>query len=234
MSVTETVTVAEIATQQPSSIRVFQRFGIDFCCGGKRPLQTVCAEQGLSFDELAGALDAAQRSSVSGDHDWTVAPLHALIDHIVVTYHDALREDLPRLEALAAKVVAVHGTKSAALARIDQTLRDLSAELLDHMRKEEMVLFPAIDAIERGQFLTAIPLSAPITVMEHEHDHAGALLDELRRLTGEYVVPYWGCATVRALYQGLAELESAMHIHVHLENNILFPRALRAAGTEAR
>jgi regulator of cell morphogenesis and NO signaling len=111
MSVTETVTVAEIATQQPSSIRVFQRFGIDFCCGGKRPLHVVCEDQGLSFHELASALEAAECSPLAGSRDWTTQPLHALIDHIVTTYHDALRAELPRLEALAAKVVAVHGAK---------------------------------------------------------------------------------------------------------------------------
>ena len=119
------------------------------------------------------------------DRDWNREPLHAIIDHIVATYHDPLREELPRLESMAAKVWRVHGTKMPELARIDAVVTELSAELRAHMRKEEGVLFPAIVAIEGGQG-SAMPISAPIGVMEHEHDHAGALLSELRTITAGY------------------------------------------------
>jgi regulator of cell morphogenesis and NO signaling len=230
MSITETTTVAEIAAEFPSSVRVFQQFGIDFCCGGKRPVRMVCEEQGLSFKELEKALDSAAEASTADARDWTHAPLHELIDHIVNTYHKTLRADLPRLEAMAATVASVHGAKSANLARIQDPLGELSEELQQHMWKEEMILFRAIRAIESGAMTSGTGISAPISVMEHEHDHAGQLLAELRRLTDDYVVPEWGCATVRALYQGLAELESSMHVHVHLENNILFPRAVQLAA----
>jgi len=230
MNFTEQTPVAEIARRYPSSVHVFERFGIDFCCGGKRPLRVACEEQGLSFEELEQALRAV--AAVRGDdpHQWTQEPLHALIDHIVGAYHVALRDELPRLETMAVKVASVHGAKAPALARIQDCLGELSADLNDHMWKEELILFRSIRAIEAGATPAVLPLSAPISTMEVDHDRAGRLLAELRELTDDYVAPAWGCETVRALYRGLAELERSMHVHVHLENNILFPRALRLAG----
>jgi regulator of cell morphogenesis and NO signaling len=231
VTITETTTIADIARGLPSSIRVFQQHGIDFCCGGKQPIGTVCRERGLNFTEIAGAIEASRGLGGAESRDWSLETMGALVDHIVTTYHQPLREELPRLQAMASKVAQVHGGKAPQLARVDAIVSELSDELLAHMRKEEMVLFPAIQALERGVNSLPVPLSAPITMMEHEHDHAGSLLAELRSLTAGYEVPEWGCATVRALYGGLAELESAMHVHVHLENNVLFPRALESAET---
>jgi regulator of cell morphogenesis and NO signaling len=230
MTITERTTVAEIAARYPSSVHVFERFGIDFCCGGTRPVRAACEEQGLSFEEFEQALRAVAGAGGDDTHQWTNEPLHALIDHIVGTYHLALREDLPRLETMAVKVASMHGAKSPAIARIQDCLGELSAELNDHMWKEEQILFRAIRAIEAGSTSAAMPLSGPISVMGQEHDHVGRLLAELRELTDDYVAPVWACETVRALYRGLAELERSIHVHVHLENNVLFPRALRLAG----
>jgi regulator of cell morphogenesis and NO signaling len=169
---------------------------------------------------------------VDGERDWMREPLDVLIDHIITTYHDALREELPRLIVLAAEAATVHGAKAPFLGRVVEVVRDLYADLAAHMGKEERVLFPAIRA-GGGDGRAAGWIAAPITVMQHEHDRAGELLAELRRLNSSYVAPEWGCGTVRALYRGLEELETAMHVHVHLENNVLFPRALRAAGVNA-
>jgi regulator of cell morphogenesis and NO signaling len=139
-----------------------------------------------------------------------------------------LRAELPRLEAMALKDAAVHGDKEPALRQIEDVLGELSADLNEHMIKEEHVLFPAIRSVDAGT--ARMPISTPISVMEHEHDRAGALLAELRHLSADYVPPAWGCATLRAFYEGLAELEASMHVHVHLENNVLFPRALQTAA----
>lgn len=232
MSINETTTVAEIAAEYPASVRIFQRYGIDFCCGGKREVRKACEEQGLSFDEvekaIVSAIDVPNES-----RDWTHAPLRELTEHIVSTYHDALREELPRLEEMAAKVRQVHGGKSRNFARIEDALGELSADLNQHMWKEEMIVFRAIRAVEAGVAGAGMGISAPITVMEQEHANAGRLLAELRQLTDDYVVPDWGCATVRALYEGLEGLEASMHVHVHLENNILFPRALQLAAASS-
>lgn len=230
MTITENTTIADIAGALPSSVRVFQRHGIDFCCGGKKPIGLVCSERGLNFNEIVSALEASRGTAGDEPHDWSSESLGALIDHIVTTFHEPLRDELPRLQAMATKVARVHGTKASHLMRLDAIVGELSAELLTHMRKEEMVLFPAIEGLEEGAARVGMPIAAPIAVMEDEHDHAGALLAELRSLTDGYVPPEWGCATMRALYHGLAELESAMHVHVHLENNVLFPRAFRLEG----
>jgi len=232
MTITESTTVADIASSHPSSVRVFQQHGIDFCCGGKTALAVACQEVGVPFADVVGAIEASTQNQPD-DRDWNAEPLHALIDHIVATYHDPLREELPRLESMAAKVSRVHGGKAPHLARLEAIVSELSADLRSHMRKEEMVLFPSIRTIERGQGQLSLSLATPIGVMEAEHDRAGALLAELRTITDGYVAPEWACETFRALYHGLSELESAMHVHVHLENNILFPRTLAVIARAA-
>lgn len=233
MTITETTTVADIAAAIPSSVRIFQRHGIDFCCGGKTPLALVCQERGVPFGEVVSAIDASALAPQSEQRDWNTEPLDALIDHIISRYHDSLREELPRLEAMAAKVLRVHGGKAAHLARLEAIVAELWVELRTHTRKEEAMLFPAIRAIASGQPYSGIRIDAPITVMEDEHDQAGALLSELRAITEGYVPPDWACQTFRALYHGLSELETDLHLHVHLENNILFPRALVLAEARA-
>ena len=230
MNITKSTTVGDIASTVPSSVRVFQRHGIDFCCGGQTELGLACQEHGVPFAELVSDIQASALAPQPDERDWTVEPLHGLIHHIVETYHEPLREELPRLESMAAKVARVHGAKAAYLTRVETIVSSLSADLRSHMRKEELVLFPAIRAIEKGLVSASMRIDAPIAVMEHEHDVAGALLSELRAITGGYVAPAWACATFRALYDGLSELEAAMHVHVHLENNILFPRALALAA----
>jgi regulator of cell morphogenesis and NO signaling len=230
MTITEQTTVAEIVSALPSSVRVLQRHGIDFCCGGKTPLGAACREHGVPFAELAGAIEASSAQPANDVRDWNRESLHALIDHIVTTYHDSLREELPRLESMSAKVARVHGIKAPHLRRVEALLMALSADLRAHIHKEEMVLFPAIRAIERRDGSSLATIETPIAVMELEHDRAGGQLSELRAVTRGYVAPEWACETLRALYHGLSELESAMHVHVHLENNVLFPRALNLAG----
>ena len=226
MTITETTTIADIASALPTSVRVFQRHGIDFCCGGRKPIGAVCREHGLNFAEMASAIEASRGTVDSDTRDWLQEPLANLTSHIVTTYHTPLREELPRLQAMAVKVARVHGGKALYLGRLEAIVAELSTDLLTHMQKEEMVLFPAIEALAHGAAGQPFPIAAPIVVMEHEHDHAGNLLQELRSITGGYTLPDGGCATMRALYHGLADLETAMHVHVHLENNVLFPRAL--------
>ena len=230
MIINEHTSIGSIAAEVPSSVRVFQRHGIDFCCGGKRTLSAVCGDRHLSFPAIVADIEASARTEIA-DRDWSTDPLGTLIDHIVTVYHRPLREELPRLEAMAAKVAAVHGSKAAYLIEVNEVVKALAADLMAHMHKEEFVLFPAIRAIENGNDDRSW-IAAPIDVMEQEHDRAGALLEALRRLTNGYDTPEWGCATVRALYQGLEELEGQMHVHVHLENNVLFPRALDRYVTE--
>ncbi len=233
MTITEVMTVADVAAAVPAAVLVFERHQIDFCCGGKKTLRDACLEHGLPFQELASALETAAMAAAGDARDWAHEPLPVLIDYIVRTYHEGLRSEVPRLEIMAARVADAHSSRIPALRHVEEVLCELSAELNQHMWKEEHVLFPAIRAMVTGAADRQPWIAARIQVLEDEHDRAGELLAELRRATAGYLVSDWGCATLRAFYDGLARLEADMHVHVHLENNILFPRALesvRAAG----
>lgn len=234
MTITPETRVAEIAAGNPATIRIFQRFGIDFCCGGKRPLHEVCAEKQMTFGELRTALEAADATGATGIPA-ADAPLAELVRFIVAEYHADLRVELPRLDQMAAKVLDAHGAKHPEmLSALVSTFRGLRQELEEHMMKEERVLFPYVERLEAlaasGQGLQASPfgsIEAPIGMMEHEHESAARALARLRELTGGYVAPADACNTFRGLYHGLAELEKDLHEHIHLENNVLFPQAAR-------
>jgi len=215
--------VGEIATSHPLATRVFARHQIDFCCGGGVELQEACSERSLDVSAVLAEIRTELASNDDPGRDWATAPLDEIIDHILEKYHAPLREELPRLDAMAQKVRGVHGDKDPeALGGIARTVAALREELESHMMKEEQVLFPLIKA---GQGSAA---HGPVHVMEHEHASAGAALATLRRYTNGYTVPDQACNTWRALWHGLEALEEGLHNHIHLENNILFPRALKS------
>lgn len=221
MTITADTTVGKLAAEHPMVTRVFHRHGIDFCCGGGRPLHEACARKGVDVNVLLADIRAELDTTTGTVKRWDTAPLTDLIDHIVETYHKPLAEELPRLQEMAAKVLKVHGDKfPEVIPPIHSTFVELQAELENHMAKEEQILFPMI---REGNGAMA---GDPVAVMENEHENAGAALGRLRQLTGNYEVPEYACNTWRALWHGLAELEETMHEHIHLENNILFPRAL--------
>jgi len=232
MDITPGTTIAEVAAGNPGTIRIFQRHQIDFCCGGKRPLGEVCEEKHVPFAELQRELAGADE--MDRDMPPATAPLAVLIRRIVDGYHAELREELPRLGAMIQKVLDAHGARHPELASLATTFRALREELEMHMVKEERVLFPYVEKLESlaatGQPLTASPfgsIAAPIGMMEHEHDDAGRALARMRELTGGYTAPEDACNTFRGLYHGLAHLETELHAHIHLENNVVFPRAAR-------
>jgi regulator of cell morphogenesis and NO signaling len=233
MTITSETTVAEIATVTPATIRVFQQHRIDYCCGGKVPLTQACMAAGLDLDEVLIDLRAAIAPAVP-EQSWAEASLRALVEHIQARYHDTLHLELPRLEAMLDKVVNRHGDHlSEVLLPLQQTFKRLQKEMLEHMVQEDRVLFPFIIALEAGGELpvsdAAAWIQSPIAVMEADHAEAGAALAFIRQITAGFAPPDWACPTFRGLYYGLAQLETDMHLHVHLENNILFPRAARLA-----
>ncbi|MEO5819716.1 MAG: iron-sulfur cluster repair di-iron protein [Vicinamibacteraceae bacterium] len=237
MTITTSTLVADIATTSPATIKVFQRHRIDFCCGGKIPLGEVCAAHDLAAPLLIGELEAATNATEPAI-DWTQASLTSLVSHIQSRYHRPLEVEVPRLRAMVDKVVSRHGARLPRLALLQATFAGLQDELLAHMKKEDVVLFPAIVALEAG----AAPdrtagwrwIEQPIAVMEAEHASAGAALARIAELTDGFVAPEDACPTFLGLYYGLAELERDMHVHVHLENHILFPRAAAMAGAVRR
>jgi regulator of cell morphogenesis and NO signaling len=233
MNITTETHIADIAATTPATIKIFQQHRIDFCCGGRIPLGEACARRGIDADTLLAQLRAANRPP-EGWPDWEKNSLTALITHIQKRYHEPLRSELPRLDAMLAKVVSRHGDRlREVLLPLKFTFEHLQTELLLHMSKEDRVLFPAIVAAEAAgcdrQERTGAWgwIEEPIDAMVTEHDSAGAALASMRTLTSEYTPPPDACPTFRGLYHGLAELENDMHLHVHLENNVLFPRAAR-------
>ena len=223
-------TVREIAVENPSSIRVFETLGIDYCCGGKRSLSEACARANADIDGVLLMLEKAEHDSqVQESGDWKQRQLGELIAHIVKNHHGYVRRETPRIEGLLSKVVSKHGPDRREIVRIEELFQAISQELSTHMLKEEQVLFPYIARMEQPGPLPAAcfgSVKQPIANMVADHDDAGALLSEIRALSNGFVAPAGACPTFLALYQGLEEFERDLHHHVHLENNVLFPRAV--------
>ncbi len=226
-------TVGRIAAEKPASIGVFEKFGIDYCCGGDRPFGEACRERGLAPEAVAAEIEAAGAASGEAFRDWTQAPLAELIDHILSRHHEYLRAELPVLEQRLGKTLEAHGAAHGETLRaLQQVFLELEEELYGHMHKEEMILFPSIREMEAAAGQGRVPapppfgsVRNPIRVMRFEHDNAAGALERLRQLSGQYALPAEACATWQALYRGLEQLEADLHRHIHLENNILFPRA---------
>lgn len=234
MNVDLSKTVRELAVENPAATRVFEKFGIDYCCGGGKSLREACAAVNIAPDKLVESLQSAgQARSTNGNKDWKSEPLCDLIDHIVDTHHAYTREELDRLEPLLAKVCSVHGQRHPELLRIQRLFAGLSQELTMHMMKEEQVLFPYVVRMEEAvlERRSIIPpmfgtVQNPVQMMMHEHDSAGQALHEMRELSGGYTPPTDACVSFQTLYRTLDEFERDLHQHIHLENNILFPRAV--------
>jgi regulator of cell morphogenesis and NO signaling len=228
-----TQTVREIALEQPTAIRVFEQFGIDYCCGGRKPLAEACADRSLEIDAVLTALEAAEQKPRTELDNWTDKSLESLSSHIVAKHHAYVKSELPRLAQLAQKVVNRHGSTMPELPLIATTLMHLDEELTEHLGKEEAILFPYIARLEQSVSNgTPKPhscfgsVSNPIAMMTQEHEAAGTLLAEIRRLSGNFTTPPYACPTFHAFYDGLREFEQDLHQHIHLENNIYFPRAI--------
>lgn len=234
MSLTIEKTVSDIAVERPASLRIFEQLGIDYCCGGKKPLSEVCNKLGLSIDDVLARIEKAEAANtVAAPTDWTLAPLADLCQHIVTKHHAFVRSELERLDKIVKKVVAVHGEAHPELFKIRDYFNDLNTDMTSHMFKEEHVLFPYIGKLERAAHGAELPpacfnsVQQPINAMMNEHDIAGSLMAQTRTVTRGYALPEGACVTYRAMYEGLQDFERDLHQHVHLENNILFPRALK-------
>jgi len=229
-----TKTVREYALEIPAATRIFEKLGIDYCCGGGKSLVDVCTAVVVSGDEVLDLLKADLESvSTSAARDWQALSQAELITHIVDKHHAFTREELVRLEALLAKVSGVHGENHPELFQIQDQFGKLRGELEPHMLKEESVLFPYIVRMEEAavanQTLPPPPFRTvqnPVRVMMAEHDAAGYILGRMREVSSDYAVPPDGCISYKTLYSALTALEVDLHQHIHLENNILFPRAV--------
>ncbi len=223
----------DIALANPAARQVLEDTGLDYCCGGGKSLREACIHANVPPEEVLNRLRETAKNIGPEDLNWTAAPLCELTRHIREKHHRYVREAIPRTRALSDKVTARHGSNHAELAEIGKLFAEVAGEMIMHMQKEELVLFPYIDAVERAVIAKGSveppffqTVKNPIHAMMQEHDAAGELVRQIRARTSEYTPPADACTSFRALYEALREFEADLHQHVHLENNILFPRAV--------
>jgi len=226
-------TLGEIVAKDMHKAQIFKKYGIDFCCGGKKTVKQACAEKGIDVTIIEQELQKAGKVVSNRPLPYNEWNLDFLADYIVNTHHSYVRKNLPDITSYAAKVMQVHGNQHPELIRINQLVSEVNAELTGHLVKEEKILFPYIKALVAAKDHTQ-PLQAahfgsvqsPINMMEMEHELVGKNLDEIRQLSHNYLLPEDACASYSLLYRMLDEFEEDLHLHIHLENNILFPKAL--------
>jgi regulator of cell morphogenesis and NO signaling len=214
-----------MASTYPSLTRELERLGLDYCCGGKRSLEEACRQQGLDLEAVVSEL-SSQPLEDELPAAWLAMQPAELVDHVEATHHSYLKQEMPRLSELAEKVMRVHGERHPELIRVAEVFAEIRTELEPHLRKEEDIIFPMIRTLATASSMPSFEggsIAKPIAVLEREHSVVGGLLAQLRDLTNGYQVPPDTCASTQALMAGLAELEADTHLHVHKENNHLFP-----------
>ena len=235
MSISTAKTVRDLAVEFPGATRIFEKLGIDYCCGGNKSLEEACAASTLSVDAVLDSLELAAQTAraTQKDRNWQAESLAELIAHINSTHHKYTREEIARLGPLFAKVCSVHCKNHPELQTVRAAFSGLAQELSTHMMKEEMILFPYIVRMEESviQKEPVLPppfgtVENPVAMMMHEHDSAGDALREMRQASAGYTPPGDACISFLTLYKALADFETDLHQHIHLENNILFPRAI--------
>ena len=221
-------TLAQIVNENHQTASVFEKYHLDFCCKGKRSLQNACEEKNIPAPLVAAEIENALHQN-EASNEFDKLSLTELIDHIVSTHHSYAKKELTQIFAYLQKVSTKHGDRHNELYAIFETFSSLREELEQHMMKEEIILFPRIKALEdfavkNDQRIMNIQM--PIVVMEDEHDKAGKLLSEIRNYTDNFTPPADACTTYRLSFAALHALETDLHQHIHLENNILFPKAI--------
>jgi regulator of cell morphogenesis and NO signaling len=225
MEIDGTMNVGDIAARVPASIEVFEHYGVDFCCNGRRSLQEAVSGTGVSAEGILAEIERALEAEAAEERavrDWTAESPAALADYIVETHHTLLERELPKVGGDLAKIISVHGQNHPELLELGRVYEALRTELEDHLRKEEELVFPALRELGPSDAPSAL-LIATLEDLEAEHDGAGSALHAIRGITSNYQTPPDACMTYSNTYRGLQALEADIHRHVHLENNILIP-----------
>jgi regulator of cell morphogenesis and NO signaling len=227
------LSLAQIVNNNHQAASVFEKYHLDFCCKGKRSLEQACTEQQLSVSKVTEDLENIFTKDNNSTVDFEKMNLTQLADYIVQTHHAYIKNEMPQIYAYLHKISSKHGERHPELYKIFQTFSAVKEEMEGHMKKEELILFPRIKELEKlannenaNLQLNITYLQSPITVMEQEHDHAGSLLNDIRILSNDYTPPQDACTTYRLSFAALKAFELDLHQHVHLENNILFPKAI--------
>ncbi len=225
-------TLGEIAAKDLRKAEVFKKYGLDFCCGGKKTVKEACEEKGIDVTKVEKELQQADKNPSARPLPYNDWGIDFLADYVVNTHHSYVRKNLPDIRAYALKVAQVHGGRHPELIRIQQLVEEVNREFSEHMVKEEEILFPFIKELVSAKTKGTKPhtekftsVEDPIRMMEDEHEIVGRCLDEIRHLSGEYTLPEDACASYSLLFKMLDDLEEDTHLHIHLENNIMFPKA---------
>jgi regulator of cell morphogenesis and NO signaling len=225
------MTIGEIVAHDFRAASVFREAGIDFCCGGNKSLSATCAEKGLNKDELIAKLENLKNIPDTSGHNYNDWDAGFLCDYIVNTHHKYVLNTMPALVAYTAKIASVHGEHHPELRNVANLFSQINTELLQHLKNEEEVLFPSIkQALNSGSLKAKATILSEISRLSGEHEFAGEAMDKINIITSNYKVPDDGCNTYIITFKLLREFEDDLHIHVHLENNILFPKATAMAN----
>ena len=238
MNFNEETKVKDVALSNSAARQILEDAGLDYCCGGGKSLHEACLHADVPAEQILNRLRENSKHVSSDEANWTSAPLSDLTRHIFERHHRYVREAIPRIRTLLDKVGAKHGERHPEITGIQTLFIEVGQEMIMHMQKEEQILFPYIDALARARsahgsveppFFQTV--RNPIQAMMKEHDAAGELVKQIRKASSEYTAPADACTSYKALYQDLREFEADLHQHVHLENNILFPRAVEMETT---
>lgn len=231
-----TKSLAQIVSTNHRAASVFEKYHLDFCCKGKRTLQQACMEKDLKIEEVVADLKTTEQSNDQGTMDYDKLSLARLSEYIVMTHHSYVKKEMPQILAYLQKVASKHGERHPEILKVLALFAAVKEEMELHMQKEEQILFPRIQEMEKWVAegteirINHNYLQSPINMMEQEHDHAGTLLSEINKLTNNYTPPADACTTFKLSFAALQAFEMDLHQHVHLENNILFPKALQLFG----
>ena len=234
MNFTRDHIVGEVVAQDYRTATVFKALKIDFCCKGNRTIGEVCDTSNLNVDEVVYALQQATQSSGDRHTDFQAWDMDLLADYIEKKHHRYVEKKIPELKAYLNKIAKVHGDRHPELHKIDALFTASAHELMAHMQKEEVILFPFVRKLatevesQRPPFGT---VENPINMMKHEHDTEGNRFREIAELSNQYTPPEDACTTYRVAFSMLEEFETDLHKHIHLENNILFPKAIATEKT---
>jgi regulator of cell morphogenesis and NO signaling len=225
------ISIGEIVALDYRAAAVFKEAGIDFCCGGKKSIDETCSEKGINKDELIGKLEKLESTPNTTTHNFIEWEPGFLCDYIMNTHHKFVLKSLPELIEYTQKISSVHGDRHPELTEVAKLFSEINRELLQHLKNEEEVLFPAIrEAFKSGSKEAKNTIISEISRLSDEHEFAGGAMDKINVITGNYKVPADGCNTYQVTFKLLEQFEDDLHTHVHLENNILFPKAMKSVS----
>lgn len=226
----EDITIGEVVALDFRAASIFREAGIDFCCGGKKSIDSTCTEKGIDRDDLIEKLEKLKETPDTSGHNYIDWDAGFLSDYIVNTHHKYVLKTLPELVAYTAKIASVHGEHHPELGIVADLFSQINKELLQHLKNEEEIFFPSIkQAKDSGSESAKATIKSEISRLSEEHEFAGGTMDKINVITSNYKVPDDGCNTYKVAFQLLREFEDDLHTHVHLENNIRYPKAMALA-----